>query len=369
MDGYSQKLPLLSSYIFQTLAGLQFTDEDCTRVHESLLRGYRNANMKPLKHANYLRLTALRAQIWPIEAIRAQLETATAADVRSFLPSLLNDAHIESLLHGNASEEDARALGEAARASLGATGTALHQDRTLNLPGPRSFLLLRASVINPEEDNSAIEAYYQCGPAADPRGRALLDFIDQLVYEPCYDTLRTKEQLGYTVSSGTRMTHGISGLCVIVQSGVHGPVYLDGRVDAFLESFVERLSAMESAEFEKNRESLLANKLMKDRNLGEEAEKAWDAVVNRGQQFNWKQEEVEAIKEVTQAEIVEFFKEMFAPGGGQRRKLAVYVAGKVHSKDLEEAAVPDGAVEVKDVEELKKKYGFYPAVVATGQGK
>jgi secreted Zn-dependent insulinase-like peptidase len=39
------------------------------------------------------------------------------------------------------------------------------------------------------------------------------------VYEPCYDTLRTKEQLGYTVHSGMRLTHGVLGFCVLVVSG------------------------------------------------------------------------------------------------------------------------------------------------------
>ena len=240
MDGFSQKLSLLSSYIFQTLAGLQFTDEVCTRVHESLLRSYRNANMKPLKHANYLRLRALKSHIWPIEAVRSELENTTATDIRSFLPTLLKDAQIESLLLGNSSSEDARALGKSSRAALSAVGNPIPQDQSLNMPGPTSFLLLRAGAINPEEDNSAIEAYYQCGPANDPHSRAVLDFVDQLVYEPCYDTLRTKEQLGYTVQSGTRLTHGISGFCVIVQSGVHGPRHLDSRVDSFLESFVEK---------------------------------------------------------------------------------------------------------------------------------
>ena len=37
--------------------------------------------------------------------------------------------------------------------------------------------------------------------------------------EPCYDTLRTKQQLGYSVHAGTRLTHGVLGFCVVVASG------------------------------------------------------------------------------------------------------------------------------------------------------
>lgn len=42
--------------------------------------------------------------------------------------------------------------------------------------------------------------------------------LPQVLYEPCYDTLRTKQQLGYSVHSGTRLTHGVSAFCVTVVS-------------------------------------------------------------------------------------------------------------------------------------------------------
>lgn len=64
-----------------------------------------------------------------------------------------------------------------------------------------------------------LEIYYQVGPAgacsaAAARAHAVLDLLEQVLYEPCYDTLRTKQQLGYSVHSGTRLTHGVSGLVV-----------------------------------------------------------------------------------------------------------------------------------------------------------
>ena len=338
-------------------------DEDFSRVLESLQRSYRNANMKPMKHASYLRLRVLKAQLWPIEDVRKELESTTAADVRSFLPTLLKDAHVEALIFGNVTAKEACTLGESARAALSAVGTSILGDRALCLPRPFSSLLVRASVVNSDEENSALESYYQCGLSGDAVGRALLDLVDQIIYEPCYDTLRTKEQLGYTVSSGPRLTHGVSAFCVVVQSGVHGPVHLDSRVDAFLEKFAERLVEMSPSEFEKNRAALIGNKMMKDRNLGEEAERAWDGIVNRGQDFKQKEEEVAAIKVLTQQQVIDFFKAKFSPGGAERRKLAVYVVGKAHGEDLS-VGVAAGVEEVKveEVKEVQQRFEFYPAV-------
>lgn len=38
--------------------------------------------------------------------------------------------------------------------------------------------------------------------------------------EPFYDTLRTKEQLGYSVHCSTRLTHGVLGFAFVVNSGL-----------------------------------------------------------------------------------------------------------------------------------------------------
>jgi len=361
VEGFSHKAHLISGLIFRTFAALHFTDDDFGRVHESLLRAYRNANVKPMKHATYLRLRLLKAALWEIEDIQRELETVTAADVRLFLPTLLADSHVEALVLGNAAAEEAAAIGETARNALGAHGIAAPTDRTLCLPNEGRSLLLRSRVKNPEEDNSAVEVYLQTGPTTAPRARAVLDLIDQLIYEPCYDTLRTKEQLGYVVSSGTRLTHGIAGLCVTIQSGTHGPAHLDARIEVFLASFAGRLKVMDDAEFDRNKEALIANKTMKDRNMAEEADRTWDLLINRGCDFHAREEEVEALRSLRRAEVESFFVDTFAPGGSARRKLGVHVIGRAHADEVN-GPLPDGVEIVEAVEKLKEGLQFYPSV-------
>lgn len=358
VEGFSHKAPLLVELIFRTLAALSFADEDFSRVHEALLRAYTNANMKPLKHATYLRLRTLKATYWDWDAIHQELKTVMPADVRAFLPILLASTHIESLILGNITEQQAKEVGEAARCALGCQGASSAPDRVLRMP-PASSLLVRAAAVNSEEDNSAVEVYLQSGGACDPRDRALVDLVDQLIYEPCYDTLRTKEQLGYTVSSGPRLTHGVAGLCVVVQSGTHGPAHLDARVDAFLAEFGKKLVDMEAEEFEKNREALISNKMLKDRNLGDEAERAWDALINRAQDFDARKDEVAALRALTREEVQKFFADTFVPHGAMRRKLAVHVVGKGHAPEVG-AAAPQGVTLLEDAEEVKERWGFYP---------
>lgn len=377
IEGFNDKLPLLTKLVFQTLATLDFQDEDYVRIHEELVRSYRNALMKPGKHAAYSRLLVLKLHLWGMDPLLHELEGMTATEIRDFVNRdsesyILKDAHVRCLFMGNLSSGEALDLGKTVSELLDASGLPGVGDRTLRIPDNWS-LLLTEKAINIEEENSAVEIYIQCGLATDPRTRALVDMVDQLMYEPCYDTLRTKEQLGYTVSSGSRLTHGVMGFGIFVQSGTHGPLYLDERVESFLVGFEQRLMEMPAEEFEQNRQSLLKAKKMKDKSMIEEVERAWDGLVNRGSDFMARKDEVAALEEVTQNEVIQFYSKFFTPAasGSIRKRLAVYVAGKEHREDgsISAEAAPTWVTRViGDVEMFKRdcsknlESSFYPAV-------
>ena len=50
-------------------------------------------------------------------------------------------------------------------------------------------------------------------------------------------SLRTKEQLGYRVDCGLRLTYRVLGFCLRVQSAEYSPAHLHDRMDAFLMQF------------------------------------------------------------------------------------------------------------------------------------
>ena len=76
----------------------------------------------------------------------------------------------------------------------------------------------RARTKNPLQDNSVAEVYFQLGrDSVEERARA--DMLEQVAGEPCYNILRTREQLGYSVHCGVRLTHAALGFALIVVSG------------------------------------------------------------------------------------------------------------------------------------------------------
>eukprot|EP00854_Cymbomonas_tetramitiformis_P031930 gene31930-40309_t len=83
---------------------------------------------------------------------------------------------------------------------------------------------------NPKEQNSAVESYFQLMPHS-VKERATVELLEQVMEEACYDTLRTKEQLGYTVSCGLRLTGGVLGFCINVVSASYGPEHIISRIE------------------------------------------------------------------------------------------------------------------------------------------
>eukprot|EP00890_Picochlorum_soloecismus_P003708 jgi/Picsp_1/4338/NSC_01845-R1_insulin-degrading enzyme-like len=325
VEGFSDKLDRLSSLIFSSLANLKFRNMDFDRVKEVVQRHYHNALLKPSKHAQFLRIQTLKSCQWDPREIYTELQNIHPDDIRVFQTALLKNIHLTALFVGNCSVERSAKIIQDVGESISDLSDGPIPDITVLEVKENKTVLRWEKTINPSEENSSLEYYLQLGYARSSTERCFVDMIEQLIYEPCYDTLRTKEQLGYIVSSGARLTGGIQGLCITIQSRTQPCHYLESRVEIFLEDFGRKLREMEEDEFETNKKSLLDSKRVKDRNIAEEAERLWDALVNRGGEFNYKQADIEALSHVSKDDIVQYYNEFILPSSLSRRKLVVYV--------------------------------------------
>lgn len=140
-------------------------------------------------------------------------------------------------------------------------------------------VVLKQIAKNSNEPNSNVQNYYQLGQSADDSvsaaAMAPLLLFGQVIREPCFDALRTKEQLGYAVSSGASLTHGVPAFVVVVQSASHVPSHLDARIEEFLAAFEATLTGLSPEQFERHRAAVVALRLQRDRTLSHEAERHW----------------------------------------------------------------------------------------------
>lgn len=146
--------------------------------------------------------------------------------------------HCECFVHGNADRGRAAELTALVEQQL--RGTSSMQLPLLS----RQLLLKREYKLcagerylfetqNEYHKSSCAELFIQCGQQSD-RANVFIDLVAKVLNEPCYNQLRTKEQLGYIVFCGPRRANSVQGIRFIVQSTRH-PAAVEERIECFLD--------------------------------------------------------------------------------------------------------------------------------------
>lgn len=130
---------------------------------------------------------------------------------------------------------------------------------------------------NPANVNSCLDYYCEVGDSEDDQLRPRVSLLAQLIDEPAFNRLRTKEQLGYIVHTSGRAGTGTMGIRILVQSEKNA-AFLETRVEAFLDTFKQYMEDMTEEEFVKNRQALIAKKTEKPKNLHGESARFWGAI-------------------------------------------------------------------------------------------
>jgi insulysin len=131
-------------------------------------------------------------------------------------------------------------------------------------------------VPNRAEPNSSLTYYMHVGRVTYRHTRVAMALLSQMLTEPAFNILRTKEQLGYVVlcSSWTLPGSGDGGIRVSIQSE-RDPQYLEDRVEAFLDTMKTVIEAMGPKEFEEQKFGLERKWREQSKQLAEEVARYW----------------------------------------------------------------------------------------------
>lgn len=167
----------------------------------------------------------------------------TVERLEQYIRDFLSRMHVECLIHGSVNRPKATALATIVEQKLKTTNA-----NTLPLLSRQLLLKREYRLVNQESyrfitenefhKSSCAELYLQCGMQSDTAhdtANVFIDLVAQILCEPCYNQLRTKEQLGYIVFCASRKANGAQGIRFIVQSAKH-PMYVEERIETFLDS-------------------------------------------------------------------------------------------------------------------------------------
>ncbi|POY74423.1 hypothetical protein BMF94_2617 [Rhodotorula taiwanensis] len=310
MDGYNDKLSVLVNVIATRMRDYQVDVQRFHLIHDQLKRSYQNFRLEqPYSHVGYDGAYLTQALAHTVEEKLAALDEVTPENLQAHAKKLLSRMHIESLVHGNMLKNEALDLARDVEETFKPQPLTEDELRSRQaLITPEGKWLARRPVANPENSNSAIEQFTYVGDVYDDALRAKLSLFTTMISDPLFDDLRTKQQLGYIVSSGARKSISFMGLRVIVQSERDAP-FVETRVNAFWEDYRTKLNKMSEEDFEKYKEAVVSRKLEDHKNMWQDA--LWLAIHSGWYDFEQRFRDAELVKKITKPEIIEFFETYF----------------------------------------------------------
>ena len=328
VSGFNDKLSVLLITILQHLVDLTCSLTIFEEEKMQLRRDYNNRLISPKKLSKDLRLSILEKLRFSLLDKFGSSEHLTQRGLFSFISQFNSRFHVDCLIQGNYTNLQAINVFEKCMKTLNCTFIPASQtfpERILQLKNEESYLKVKS--LNNEDDNSMVTMYIQYGP-----GRIydsiMMELLSVLMEEPCFDILRTKKQLGYSVYPEDHTTSGILGLSINVQtqnSKFSVEQVTKDIVQFIRQDFNEILDALSDEDFKGQVDALITVKTNKDSQLAEEVSRNWDEIMVGDCNFDRLPQEVDYLRKVTFAEFRKFYKEMCHEN---QRILVVQVRGK-----------------------------------------
>uniref|UniRef100_A0A674F623 Nardilysin convertase n=1 Tax=Salmo trutta TaxID=8032 RepID=A0A674F623_SALTR len=327
VKGFNHKLPLLFHLILDHLADFSACQDVFNMFSEQLKKTYFNILIRPEKLGKDVRLLVLEHGRWSmVEKYQALADGGlTVEELMEFSRTFKTQLYAEGLVQGNfTSQESIQFLqyitDKLQFSKLPAEVPVLF--RVVELPLKQHLCKVKA--LNKGDANSEVTVYYQSG-LKNLREHTLMELLVMHMEEPCFDFLRTKETLGYHVYPTCRNTSGVLGFSVTVetQATKFNTELVELKIEEFLSSFGEKLSALTDSAFNTQVTALVKLKECEDTHLGEEVDRNWAEVATQQYVFNRLHREIEALKQMTRAELVSWYLEH---RGHNCRKLSVHVS-------------------------------------------
>ncbi|XP_052777414.1 nardilysin-like isoform X2 [Mya arenaria] len=376
VDGFDHKIKEVLMLIVDLLVGFSCSEEMFTAMKAEVKKGYHNTVIKPQEAASMLRWQLLEPCYMSHLDRYQVVDTLTRDSLMEFVHSFLHRITVEALVMGNFTQKEAICLHEDVTGRLPlqtCSDEPVFQEHDLVVSLPTQLSYCQTLGLNPEGTMSYLVNYYQSGPGS-LRTTCLNSVLKGRMYEPCFDTLRTKKQLGYTVECINFLTYGIMGLgiCVEYQASKFSESYVNGEVEGFLVEMRGILDTMTDDEFHTMIESEITARRTEDTCLEEEVGRYWAEILNLTYVFDRPAVEIGVIKTFTKQDLVDWYTQQYL--GNYQRKVSIQVVGKqsqrlAECKHLEDTdhtvkclVDPDqaGAVAIENIQKFRNSLKTFP---------
>ncbi|KAL7686292.1 putative metalloenzyme, LuxS/M16 peptidase, peptidase M16, middle/third domain-containing protein [Plasmopara halstedii] len=351
LGGFSHKLPVLLCKVLQQMIDMtettyEYEEAVFDRVKDRTKRMYENFFLEePYQRAVHVGSQLLELSKWSVDDKIQAIHHVKLSDLAAHSHFIFHQVFVEGFMYGNLRQSTALDLMQKVLLSFGFDSSEQTKRQSFPLYSsqeikPRIVRLADASEYryqrrawNDANVNSAICILHQIDCEVEGSTMALrarLELFAHILKEPCFNQLRTKEQLGYLVFSGILRTEGVEYLRILIQSDVASPQVLDQRIESFLAQFRSILVKMSSFTWQKQVNAVVKALTEKPKHEMEEATRAWREIANETFVFDRRQRVAAIVSTLQPRDLVSFFDLFIAVDGKRRSKLCISLYGSKH---------------------------------------
>ena len=328
--GYNDKLQDFAKYVSKQITAdlkniLPKDGAEFERYKDILSRGFEGFNAKqPYAHCSYYTQLLMKPAAFEYDnaELLAATEEATLADLNSYVGSIWSSGKGIALVQGNLDEKQALSLVSTIDKTLGFKPISAEEypPELAPIPLPKSpgnSMGTRLVISEPNAENVNAASYVSIqGLSEDPKEHVLMELVANIVGDPFYDELRTKQQLGYIVSSGVRAVGKTKSLGFIAQSSTAKNEKLTSEIIKFLDTvrpkYLEKVGKEDFAVYIK---SLIDRKTEPDKTLAAETTRNWAEISSGRLQFNRAQLDAAAALDLTKEDLLDFWDSFYVNDG------------------------------------------------------
>lgn len=365
VSGFNEKLLILVRRILEGINSFEPSKERFEIFKDKSIHHLKNQLMEvPYSQMAGLYNSVINERTWSNADKLAVVSKLTFEQLQVFVKTIYEGVFYESLVHGNIKSEEAKEVD-----SLVSTLLRIDSIKNLDVQGSRlrSYVLPRGKsysfdtkLYDERNVNSCIQHVIQLD-VYNEKLSALSGLFAQMLHEPCFDVLRTKEQLGYVVFSSSLNNHGTANVRILIQSE-HTTPYLEWRIDEFYKHFGERLKKMSAEDFEKHKDALCKTLLQKFKNMKEESLRYVAAIYLGDYNFTHRHKKASLVSELTKEDIISFYEQYIA--GPDATKLIINLQSQCVNENVDESKLdtsyyPSGE-KITDVGKFKSQLFLAP---------
>ncbi|ORX72599.1 hypothetical protein BCR32DRAFT_237726 [Anaeromyces robustus] len=286
--GYNNHILYYLEKFFTTMTTLTFSDKEFYSLRDQLKVAYQNAKYSnSTQHAHSYLSYLLSDNTYLTEDLLKEIDDIKPSHIMNFYPQIFSHLFIEGFIHGSLSKSESKIIISTIEKIFNPKPLSLSkrlQNRCIKLPEGKSYIYKRLHC-DSNNPNSAVQYYIEISERTTVDKRAMISLIVNLLDEPCFNYLRTQEQLGYIVTSGRWNMSVTSGIYILVQSE-RNCFEIESYIEKFLYEFRNFIENMSEKDFYNNIQLTMEMFQDKHKTLEEEHSWIWNLISSGFYEFN-----------------------------------------------------------------------------------